>query len=158
MLFFGKNKGVWVTRPTAGQIVSLEKVPDPVFAGRVLGDGFAVDPTDGCFRSPIDGELIVLAESLHAFGVRHPSGLEILVHIGVDTVRLKGEGFTTDRRMGDQVAAGDPVVTVDLEAVRPRVPSLITPVVVTSMDGFTIAELDLAAGPQDAVMCVRKRR
>lgn len=119
----------------------MSEVPDPVFAQLVLGDGFAVDPVEGVFVSPVAGELTLLAETLHAFGVRSEEGLEVLVHIGLDTVKLAGDGFTARRRAGDRVGAGDPVIEVDLTAVAGRVPSMITPVVITNRSGFTLGRL-----------------
>lgn len=140
-----KRRTTSVTRPAQGRLVTLDEVPDPMFAARSLGDGFAVEPVDGVFASPVDGELIVVAETGHAFGVRADSGAELLVHVGIDTVALGGEGFTVLRAVGDRVAAGDPVVEVDLDVVAPRVPSMLTPVVVTNGDDFEIASTDLAA-------------
>ena len=101
---FKKQKSESVYSPVAGRIVSLDEVPDPVFAQRSVGDGFAVEPREGSFRSPVDGELVLVAKTLHAFAVRTPEGAEILVHIGIDTVTLKGAGFTGHRQAGETVS------------------------------------------------------
>ncbi|MFP5312496.1 MAG: PTS glucose transporter subunit IIA, partial [Actinomycetes bacterium] len=118
-----KKKSESVYSPVPGRIISLDEVPDPVFAGRSVGDGFAIQPTDGAFCSPVDGELVLIAKTLHAFAVRTPEGAEILVHIGVDTVTLKGEGFTGHREPGETVSRGDVIISCDLADVGAKVPS-----------------------------------
>ncbi len=130
--------------PASGRIIDLSDVPDPVFATRAMGDGFAIEPTEGVFRSPVDGELILVAETGHAFGIRTPNGAEILVHIGIDTVKLKGAGFRTLHTAGEQVAAGDPVIECDLGTVSASVPSMATPVLVTNGAEFVLSRTDTA--------------
>lgn len=125
-------------------MIDLADVPDPLFAGRSMGDGFAVEPAEGVFRSPVDGVLMLVADTGHAFGVRTPAGAELLVHIGVDTVLLKGAGFRVLRAAGDHVRAGDPVVECDLDGVRPAVPSLATPVILTNGSEFVLTVTDAA--------------
>lgn len=133
-----KRDGVAVFAPCAGRVVDLSEVPDPVFAGRSLGDGFAVLPDEGTIRCPVAGELVLLPASRHAFALRTAEGVEVLVHIGVDTVALRGEGFEALAEVGTQLAVGDPVVRVDLERVRPEVASLATCVLVTSGQPVTL--------------------
>lgn len=137
---------VGLASPVAGQVIPLDEVPDAVFSGRAMGDGFAVRPTDGTFRAPVAGTLVLLAKTLHAFAVRADNGAEILVHIGIDTVKLKGEGFTALQVQGERVEAGDPVVRVDLAAVTPKVPSMDTPVLVTNGSKFAVSIDVHAAG------------
>lgn len=127
------SETVTVLSPVSGQIKPITAVPDDVFAQRMMGDGFAVEPTDGRIVAPVAGELVNLFPTLHAFGLRTEEGLEVLVHIGLDTVKLNGEGFTAHAKQGDQVEAGQTVVQVDLDRVRPKVPSMITPVVFTNL-------------------------
>lgn len=157
MALFGRKKktGISVFAPVEGRLRKIEDVPDPVFAQKVLGDGFAVDPTDGKFVAPVAGELVLLADTLHAYAIRSDEGLEILVHIGIDTVKLKGEGFSSTASVGDRVAVGDVIVTVDLATVAARVPSMMTPLIVTNGSEFTSSEADLGAagGP---VLVVKK--
>lgn len=141
-----KNKGTDVFPPANGRLRSIEDVPDPVFAKKVLGDGFAVEPSDGDFVAPMAGELILLADTLHAFAIRADDGLEVLVHIGIDTVKMKGEGFASSRTVGDKVAVGDVIVTVDLDVVSGKVPSMMTPVVLTNGGDFTVSDADLDGG------------
>lgn len=158
MLGFGKKKSeIAINRPVAGRILHMEDVPDPVFSSKLMGEGFAVEPATGSFVSPIEGELVLLADTLHAFAVRHSSGLEILVHIGVDTVKLKGDGFHSDRSTGDRLLAGDLIITVDLEKVGASAASLLTPVIITNGADFGILATNFAAGLTDPVLTVTKR-
>ena len=116
----------------------------------MLGDGVALDPVDGVLRAPSDGEIISIAAARHAIALRTPGGAEILVHVGVDTVALGGEGFTTLVRKGDRVHAGDELLRFDLDLLARKARSLVTPVIVTNGERFRIvrAQLDrrLAAG------------
>lgn len=123
---------VEVMPPVAGRAVALADVPDPVFAQGLVGEGFAVAPEAGVYRAPVTGTVVLVAETGHAYAVRTDDGLEVLVHIGIDTVALKGRGFRVVRWVGERVEAGAPVVEVDLEAIRDDVTSLISPVLVTS--------------------------
>ncbi|MCI9889196.1 PTS glucose transporter subunit IIA [Micrococcales bacterium 31B] len=132
-------------RPCSGGVLTLDSVPDPVFASRTLGDGFAIETETGEIVSPVGGELVLVADTGHAFAVRSDAGAEVLVHIGIDTVTLKGAGFTTHKRVGERVAAGDLIVTCDLDVVRPQVPSLVTIVVITNGTEFTVSAPDLGA-------------
>lgn len=104
-----------VATPVEGRVVALTDVPDPVFASGTLGDGAAVAPTSGEVHAPIDGTVVSVLP--HAYGLRSPEGVEVLVHIGIDTVRLGGEHFTPAVRQGDHVRLGDPLGEVDLAAV-----------------------------------------
>ncbi len=104
--------------PMAGRVVSLDDVADKVFASRALGEGVGVVPTDGRVASPVAGVLLTVAKTGHAFGIKTDDGVEVLVHIGIDTVRMKGEGFTVKVAKGDRVAPGDLLAEVDLDAIR----------------------------------------
>jgi PTS system glucose-specific IIA component len=151
-----KKKSDSVYSPVAGRIVSLDEVPDPVFARRSIGDGFAVDPTDGSFCSPVDGELVLVAETGHAFAVRTADGAEILVHIGIDTVTLKGDGFTAHRKVGDMVARGDVVISCDLDSITTKVPSMLTPVLLANGTEFIMSEPNIEAGTAPVITVRRK--
>ena len=104
--------------PLTGKLMPLDQVPDDVFAQKILGDGIAIIPENGRILSPVDGEVITVAETLHAYGFATEDGLEILVHVGLDSVAQKGEGFKTHVRPGDKVKAGDLVAEVDLELLK----------------------------------------
>lgn len=119
-----------VLAPLSGQIMPLEQVPDPVFAEKVLGDGVAIVPHDGKLYSPVSGKVSTVAETLHAYGFTSEEGLEILVHVGLDTVALKGEGFQSYVQAGDRVKAGQPVAEVDLGLLQSKGVSVITPILI----------------------------
>mgnify|MGYP000037447388 FL=1 len=101
--------------PLTGVMVPIEDVPDPVFARKMVGDGFSVDPLEGRLTSPVPGEVVDLQPSRHAITVRSAEGLEILMHIGLDTVRLGGDGFRAHVSEGQRVGAGDLLIDFDLD-------------------------------------------
>ena len=116
--------------PIEGRLVDLTHVPDGVFAQKVMGDGFAIDPANGEVSSPVAGLVTSFMEDTrHAVGITADDGLEILIHIGIDTVNLGGEGFVGLVKQGDRIDAGQPLLKVDLEFIRRKVPSLISPVI-----------------------------
>ncbi len=128
-----------VCSPLNGKAVSLDNVPDPVFSEKVLGDGCAVIPCDGRIYSPVDGKISSVAETKHAYGFASEDGLEILVHFGLETVSLKGEGFTCHVKEGDIVKKGDLIAEADMDFLREKGINLITPVLVCDgADGFEI--------------------
>ena len=143
-----------ILAPMNGQAVPLDQVPDAVFADKVLGDGLGIIPTDGKIYSPVDGEISSVAETLHAYGFSSDDGLEILVHVGLDTVSLKGEGFKSHVSVGDRVKAGDLVAEADLGFLKSKGFNTITPVLVC--DGADDKTMKTAAGDvkacQDAVI------
>src|SRR6187431_1932899 len=103
-----------VLSPLSGQVWSLERVPDPVFAQKMVGDGMSIDPTDAVLVAACDGEVIGLHAAGHAVTLRTAEGVELLMHIGIDTVALKGEGFRSRVKPGDKVRAGAPLIEFDL--------------------------------------------
>jgi PTS system glucose-specific IIA component len=129
-----KIKEETVYSPIDGQVVALGDVPDPVFSQKMMGDGIAVSPENGYIVSPVEGEIIQLFHTKHAVGIRSLSGLEFLLHIGLDTVELNGEGFEAHVKEGDKVKVGDPLITFDLELISEKAPSAITPIVITNGD------------------------
>lgn len=126
--------------PLAGWATPLDAVPDPVFADRMLGDGIAIDPVDGQLVAPGNGTIITVHPAGHAVTIALDSGPELLIHIGLDTVALGGEGFSPHILQGQRVAAGDPLVTIDLAQLARTARSLVTPVIVTNGDAFRIVE------------------
>ena len=121
---------ITIIAPISGKVVELDQVPDPVFRDRVLGDGGAILPSDGRIVSPIDGVVTNVADTLHAYGFRAEDGTEILVHFGLETVSMDGEGFKAYVKEGDTVKAGDLVAEVELELMKKKNISTITPVIV----------------------------
>ncbi|MEN2666887.1 PTS sugar transporter subunit IIA [Listeria aquatica] len=129
---FKKEKDESIYAHATGNFVPLEEVPDPVFSGKMMGEGIAIKPTDGTIVAPVDGEIIQLAETKHAFGIRTALGEEILVHIGLETVALKGEGFEVLTKMGEKVKKGEPLIKADLAYIEENATSTIVPMVVTN--------------------------
>ncbi|MER5887995.1 glucose PTS transporter subunit IIA [Streptomyces sp. NPDC001941] len=136
--------------PVSGRVTGLDEVPDPVFASRALGEGVAIEPVDGRVVAPVAGELVTVAQTGHAFGIRTPEGVEVLVHVGIDTVKMKGEGFDVRAESGAKVAAGDLLVEVDLDAVRAAKHPTLTLMTVTNTADLASVEphagQDVAAG------------
>ncbi|KFZ41964.1 PTS glucose transporter subunit IIA [Anoxybacillus flavithermus] len=130
---FRKREEVIVS-PLTGNVRSLENVPDPVFAQKMMGDGFAIEPTDGVVVSPIHGEVVQVFPTKHAVGLRSDEGLEILIHVGIDTVHMHGEGFEAYVKAGDRVKVGDLLLSFDLALVQQKAESPLTPVVITNGD------------------------
>ncbi|MFC0672356.1 PTS sugar transporter subunit IIA [Brachybacterium hainanense] len=165
MFGFGKKKqpleqtpaAVDVTAPAPGVLLGLDAVPDPVFSGGLVGPGFAVNLAGGSICAPVAGTVVLVPETRHAIGIRAENGAEVLVHVGVDSVALKGEGFAARVREGEEVAAGQAILDVDLELLRARIPSVITPVVVSNADGFEIEGPVLDAAVGERVLAVRAR-
>lgn len=133
-------KGIELAAPVAGRVVGLDEVGDPVFASRALGEGVGIEPADGRVVAPVDGELIIVAATGHAFGIRTADGVEVLIHIGIDTVQMKGEGFDVRAEAGRQVSTGDLLVEVDLDAVRAAEHPTVTLMTVTNTADLTSVE------------------
>ena len=138
------TRSIVVTAPFSGTLVPLSEVPDETFASGVLGEGIAIEPSDGLFCSPVDGTVETIAETKHAIGFAADNGLEILVHVGLETVSLNGEGFEILVKEGDRVKAGQPVAKADLALIRERGLKTITSIVLTG--GADDRELHCAEG------------
>ena len=138
------RSSIVVTAPFSGTLVPLSEVPDETFASGVLGEGIAIEPSDGLFCSPVDGTVETIAETKHAIGFAADNGLEILVHVGLETVSLNGEGFEILVKEGDRVKAGQPVAKADLALIRERGLKTITSLVLTG--GADDMELHCAEG------------
>ncbi|MFC4767717.1 PTS sugar transporter subunit IIA [Effusibacillus consociatus] len=130
-MFFKKK--IQVLNPFEGEVVSLDTLPDPVFAQRMMGDGVAVLPVNNRCISPADGTVVTVFPTRHAVVVRTKEDIEVLVHIGLDTVSLKGEGFENHVQPGQKVKAGDLLITFDREAIAQK-KSLLSPVIITNLD------------------------
>lgn len=131
--FFKKEKEeLQIYAPINGQIISIEEVPDPVFNQKMMGEGVAVIPTEGSICSPVDGTILQVAPTKHAVGILAKDGSEILIHIGLETVALKGEGFQVAVTTGDKVSKGQRLIDVDWEYIKLHAKSIITPIVITN--------------------------
>jgi phosphoenolpyruvate-protein phosphotransferase len=130
--------------PLSGVVYPLERVPDPVFAQKLVGDGVSIDPTDACLRAPCAGEVLNLHAAGHAVTLRAAGGVEVLMHIGIDTVALKGSGFTSRVKAGDRVEAGAPLIEFDLDHVATHAKSLLTQIVIAN--GDMVRAMERASG------------
>jgi sugar PTS system EIIA component len=132
-----KNKKVesetTILQPLEGEIIPLDVVPDPVFSQKMIGDGFAINPTNGTVVSPVDGEVISVFPTKHAVSIKSKSGREILIHVGLETVSLNGEGFTAFVSDGQSVQKGQKLLEADFQSIKDKVPSIITPVIFTNL-------------------------
>jgi multiphosphoryl transfer protein len=129
---------VKIVAPCDGWCTALGEVPDPVFARCMLGDGLAIDPTQGIICAPCAGEIVTLPASAHAVSIRSAEGLDVLIHIGIDTVDLKGRGFVPSVKPGSVVGTGDVLIRFDLDLVARSAKSLITPILITNLDGLEL--------------------
>lgn len=127
--------------PINGTAVPIEEVPDPTFGEKMIGDGLAIQPTEGKVVAPIAGKVVQVFPTKHAFGIETDNGAELLVHIGLETVAMNGEGFTAHVQEGDKVKAGDVLIEFDLELVKEKASNTITPIAVTNHDQFTIEKI-----------------
>ncbi|MEK5271139.1 PTS glucose transporter subunit IIA [Aeribacillus sp. FSL K6-8394] len=118
--------------PMYGEVISLSEVPDPVFAQKMMGDGIAVIPKDGKVVSPVKGQIIQVFPTKHAIGIRTKHGLEILIHVGLDTVELNGEGYEVTVSEGQKVKIGDPIMNVDIEFIEKNNKEIVTPIIITN--------------------------
>jgi glucose PTS system EIICBA or EIICB component len=119
--------------PITGEIKDITEVPDQVFSGKMMGDGFAIVPTEGTIVSPITGKVVNVFPTKHAIGLESKAGREVLIHVGIDTVKLEGKGFEALVKEGDQVEAGQPLLEVDLDYIKANAPSVMTPIVFTNL-------------------------
>jgi len=127
----GKQREVKIRAPLSGKIIPLEKVPDPVFAQKMMGEGIAIEPTEGEVVAPFAGEVLTCFP--HALGIKSEEGLELLIHVGIDTVKFKGEGSEKLVNQGDKVEEGKLLIKFNLDYYRKNAPSLISPLVITNM-------------------------
>ncbi|SHH89144.1 PTS sugar transporter subunit IIA [Sporanaerobacter acetigenes] len=150
--FFKRDKNIEILSPATGKIVPIEEVPDDTFSKKIAGDGLAIELTDGKIVAPFDGEITSVYNANHCLVVRSESGLELLIHIGIDTVKLKGEGFKRYVELNDKVKSGDLLLEADLNLLKSKGKSILTPVVITNrrniesiekMDGEVEKDKDL---------------
>ncbi|MDT8860930.1 glucose-specific PTS transporter subunit IIBC [Alkalihalobacillus sp. MEB130] len=128
--------------PLAGKVMPITEVPDQVFSGKMMGDGFAIEPTEGVVKSPVNGKIINLFPTKHAIGILSDEGKEILIHVGLDTVNLKGEGFETLVKQDDTIEQGQELLRFDLEFIKANATSTITPIVFTNLAEGEFVQID----------------
>lgn len=156
--FMKKNK-VQVFSPLNGQVIALEQVPDPVFSQKMMGEGVAIMPTGGDVVSPIDGTVVLISKTKHAIGIRTKDDTEVLIHVGLETVTLKGEGFSVFVNEGDVVSIGQKLIAVDWDLIKDKVPSMITPIVITNSAERSVeyAEATASVAGETLVMTVSSK-
>ena len=135
-----ENAGIVIASPVKGTAVSLEQVNDPTFSEGMLGKGVAVIPTEGKIYAPADGEISLVFDTLHAVSMTTKCGVEILIHVGLDTVKLKGDGFTAHVATGDTVKKGDLLLSVNLEVLKGAGYDTVTPMVICNTDDYAVVE------------------
>lgn len=131
---FRRKKRIELKSPFEGKVIALTEVPDAVFSSKLVGDGIAFEPNKGVIYAPADGKVIQVFPSKHAIGLITEEGLELLIHIGIDTVNLKGEGFENYVKAGDSVRAGDKLMSFDTNLIREKAKSILSPFVITNLD------------------------
>lgn len=146
----GKSKEIMIGSPVKGKAVLISQVNDPTFGEEILGKGVAIMPEDGKVCAPAAGEINMVFDTLHAFSMTTKEGVELLVHIGLETVGLKGKGFTAHAKAGDKVEKGDLIIMADFDVIKAEGLDTIIPVVVCNTDEFkeieSLAGKDVSAG------------
>ena len=125
----------------AGAFVKMEDIPDEVFAQGILGQGCGIDPSEGKVYAPCDGEITQALDTLHAFGITTPGGVEVLIHVGVDTVEMKGDGFESKVKLGSKVTKGQLLLTMDLDKIKAAGHPAVVITVVTNTDDFASVDV-----------------
>lgn len=139
-----QNDSILIVLPLDGEIVPIDQVPDPIFSGRMMGDGAAVIPENGKIVAPVDGTLSMIAPTRHAYGFKTADGKEVLVHVGLETVGLEGAPFTVHAKAGDKVKKGDLIAEVDLDFLKEKGINPITPIILCK--GGDDVVMDIAEG------------
>ncbi|WP_394237203.1 PTS glucose transporter subunit IIA [Niallia oryzisoli] len=154
-LFKKKMEPEQVQAPLTGKVVSLEEVPDPVFSQKMMGDGVAIIPSDKQVYSPVDGEIVSVFPTKHAISLRTKAGAELLIHMGLETVELKGEGFQILVQDGSKVSKGEPIAEFDFEKVSSLGKEVITPIILLNGDQYKIENRQTSTsttGGKDIIM------
>lgn len=133
---FGKGERDKILAPVAGKVIPMKEVADPAFNQEILGKGVAIVPSEGIIVAPAPGEVTVMFDTKHAVSIRTDSGADVIIHIGLDTVNLKGEHFRSHVSQGDKVKAGDVLVEVDLDKVKEAGYDVTTPVIICNTPDF----------------------
>lgn len=135
------TKETKIHSPGKGRLLPLSDVPDPVFSGKMMGNGAALEPTSGTITAPMNGEIVLISPTKHAFGMKNDKGIELLVHVGIDTVKLEGHGFKVLQETGSFVKQGTPIIEADLEYIRSKGIPTITPVILLNQIELTFEDV-----------------
>lgn len=156
MFGFLNRKKREINSPIDGRVVALESVDDDVFSQLMVGDGVAIEPVGSIFSAPIDGVVSRIFSTNHAYSIKSKRDLEVMVHIGIDTVALDGKGFERLVEQGDSVKAGDSIIRVDLDYISKNAKSIISPIILTDGSSYKSIEKRLSVvKAQDTIMEVR---
>lgn len=134
---FTKDNSIGIGAPAAGKLVSIKEVSDPTFSEEVLGKGAAIIPADGKFYAPVDGTISTVFPTGHAAAITSSEGVEILIHIGLDTVKLEGKHFTIHAEEGQEIKKGDLILDADLDQIKAEGYDIITPVIICNSDEYS---------------------
>ena len=157
--FLKKDKTFYVYAPMSGTVQELEQVPDEAFRDKLLGDGMAVLPEKGDIYAPVDGVITDVTDTKHAFCITAKNGAEILLHVGINTVNLKGEGFEVIVKEGDKISVGDKLGKVNLSYVHQYGLPIITPILLTEPEEYELVETAFGTviGGEDVLYTYKKR-
>lgn len=151
--FFKKKDDTLILyRPVEGKVIDISEVEDNMFADKMMGDGVAIEPESNDIISPCDGKILLVPKTLHAVALAASNGAEILIHIGIDTVELKGQGFTSHVNAGDMVKRGDKLISFDREYIMREGKPLTTPIVITNADDKNIEIKKIFGDNTDIIM------
>ncbi|NYV27587.1 PTS glucose transporter subunit IIA [Streptobacillus felis] len=155
-----KSGEIKIVSPLDGNVIALKDVPDPTFAQELLGNGVGIEPLkSGVVKSPVDGTIIQLFETKHAFVVETEDGVQVLTHFGLNTVKLKGQGFEIITKEGSKVKAGDPIVKFDYDFLKENADSVITPVVILETEEYKevkAEEIETAVSGETIIITIVK--
>jgi glucose-specific phosphotransferase system IIA component len=156
---FGNNeKAIELLAPVTGELIELSEVPDKVFAAKIVGDGIAIKPADNKIVAPATGVIKQLFPTKHALGIETKAGVEVLIHIGIDTVELEGKGFKSSVKQDDEVNVGDELIKFDLDYISENASSIITPVVIINqddIDSFEVVEDKRVTAGEDKLLKIK---
>lgn len=138
--FMKGKKGIVISAPVKGECIPISEVADPTFADEILGKGIAIKPTDGKVYAPADGTITTLFPTGHAIGLQTTDGVEVLIHVGLDTVQLKGQYFDTKVEVNQEVKKGDLLLVADVEEIRKAGYDTVTPMLICNSDAYTSIE------------------
>lgn len=154
----GLSAGIPIPAPVAGEAVPLSAVNDPTFSEEILGKGAAVKPAEGRIVSPVDGTIEMMFDTGHAVSIHSAEGVDLLIHVGLDTVKLGGKHFTVHKKSGDSVKKGDLLMEFDIEGIRAEGYDVITPVVICNTDAYSAVEAQTGktVAALDALLTLKK--
>lgn len=150
-----KDDALILYRPVEGKVIDISEVQDEMFSDKLMGDGVAIEPVSDDILAPCDSKVLLVPKTLHAVALEASNGAEILIHIGIDTVELKGQGFTCHVKAADMVKRGDKLISIDREYITREGKPLTTPIVITNADDMDIEIKKSFGDSTDIIMELR---